>query len=283
MHGTEGIEVEEAFLQALTRPRGLGLRAGAFYWEFGKHNAFHTHQYPFIERPVVWTESSASTGCSGAAVEASWLTPLPWFAELVVTALPLAETVYGDHEAPAAVGASGRACGSSGMWARVRRSTLDCRGPPATPRTRTTRRPRPAARRFIGVDVTWKWTGSGANPRSSNCKASGCAVGMIWTTARCSTTRPVRGPRARSRRLWTGGRFDAFLPDQPAEARRRDEASATKPLPNPDTGRLPRLRAERIPGLPHRLPLTATIGGDGDNGVRHRYNFTIGSHPAHRY
>jgi len=45
MHGTDAIELEEGFAQALFLPKGLGMRAGKLYFEFGKHNVYHTHQY----------------------------------------------------------------------------------------------------------------------------------------------------------------------------------------------------------------------------------------------
>jgi len=52
------VELEEGFvtsnqLPGDIMPRGLSLKVGKFFTEFGKHNVLHTHQFPFIDRPLV--------------------------------------------------------------------------------------------------------------------------------------------------------------------------------------------------------------------------------------
>jgi len=57
------IELEEGFvtssqLPGEILPRGMGLKAGKFFTDFGKHNLLHTHQFPFIDRPLVGRSGS---------------------------------------------------------------------------------------------------------------------------------------------------------------------------------------------------------------------------------
>jgi hypothetical protein len=49
----EGVEVEEAFVTFNTLPAGLLLKAGKLRAEFGKVNRMHTHQTPWVDRPLV--------------------------------------------------------------------------------------------------------------------------------------------------------------------------------------------------------------------------------------
>ena len=169
MHGTSGVDLEEGYLQVLTVPRGLGLRAGTFLWEFGKHNSLHTHQYPFVEKPVAWTGLLGTHGLAGTAVELSWLSPLPWYAELLATTFPLTETVHGDHEIPP--NSWGQALRLRQFWDLGERATLGAglswlRGDMVHAHNVEQRQEaEEGTRYFFGADLTWKWTGTGANPR----------------------------------------------------------------------------------------------------------------------
>ncbi|MBL8786894.1 MAG: zinc-regulated TonB-dependent outer membrane receptor [Deltaproteobacteria bacterium] len=81
-----GVEVEEAYATSLGLPAGLQLRAGQFLTRFGRKNPTHPHQWAFLDQPLAFGKFFGSEGSRGLGVELSWLTPLPWYAEVVVSA-----------------------------------------------------------------------------------------------------------------------------------------------------------------------------------------------------
>ncbi|MCB9542976.1 MAG: zinc-regulated TonB-dependent outer membrane receptor, partial [Myxococcales bacterium] len=81
-----GVEVEEAYGTTLALPAGLQLRAGQFLTRFGRHNATHPHAWHFADQPLVNGKFFGGEGSRGLGVELSWLSPLPWYVELVASA-----------------------------------------------------------------------------------------------------------------------------------------------------------------------------------------------------
>jgi hypothetical protein len=80
------VEVEEAYATTLALPGNLQARAGQFLTRFGRHNPTHPHAWDFIDQPFVMTRMFGGEGNRGLGVELSWLTPLPWYAELIGSA-----------------------------------------------------------------------------------------------------------------------------------------------------------------------------------------------------
>ncbi|MCA9528884.1 MAG: zinc-regulated TonB-dependent outer membrane receptor [Myxococcales bacterium] len=81
----DGVEVEEAYGTTLGLPAGLQLRAGQFLTQFGRINSTHPHAWHFADIPLANAKFFGSDGSRGLGVELSWLTPLPWYTELVVS------------------------------------------------------------------------------------------------------------------------------------------------------------------------------------------------------
>lgn len=81
-----GVEVEEAYATTLALPAGLQVRAGQFLTRFGRANATHPHAWSFLDQPLVFGKLFGSEGSRGLGLEVSWLSPLPWYAELVASA-----------------------------------------------------------------------------------------------------------------------------------------------------------------------------------------------------
>ena len=50
--GESFLEVEEAWLETLSLPGGLSLRAGQIWTEFGRHNPTHLHAWGFVDAPL---------------------------------------------------------------------------------------------------------------------------------------------------------------------------------------------------------------------------------------
>lgn len=78
-----GVEVEEAYATTLALPVGLQARAGQFLTRFGRLNPTHPHAWRFVDQPLANGKFFGSEGARGLGAELSWLTPLPWFAEVV--------------------------------------------------------------------------------------------------------------------------------------------------------------------------------------------------------
>lgn len=81
----DGVEVEEAYATTLDLPWHLQARAGQFLTRFGRTNATHPHTWDFVDQPFALTRVFGAEGNRGLGVELSWLTPLPWYVELVAS------------------------------------------------------------------------------------------------------------------------------------------------------------------------------------------------------
>jgi hypothetical protein len=78
-----GVEVEEAYASTLTMPWGLKARAGQLLTVFGRINATHPHAWEFVDQPFYLGKVFGGEGNRGLGAELSWLTPLPWYVEIV--------------------------------------------------------------------------------------------------------------------------------------------------------------------------------------------------------
>jgi hypothetical protein len=75
------VDPEEVWVRSTNIP-GIQLKLGKIRGTFGKHGLLHTHAFPFIQAPIVMGNTIGEEGFKDAGVEASWLTPLPWFFEV---------------------------------------------------------------------------------------------------------------------------------------------------------------------------------------------------------
>jgi hypothetical protein len=78
-----GVEIEEAYGTTLALPHNLQVRAGQFLTRFGRLNATHPHSWDFVDQPFAIGRIFGAEGNRGLGVEASYLTPLPFYLELV--------------------------------------------------------------------------------------------------------------------------------------------------------------------------------------------------------
>lgn len=81
-----GVEIEEAYGTTLDLPLQLQARFGQFLTRFGRLNATHPHQWEFVDQPFAIGRVFGAEGNRGPGVELSWLSPLPWYLELVASA-----------------------------------------------------------------------------------------------------------------------------------------------------------------------------------------------------
>jgi hypothetical protein len=72
---------EEAYAITDSIP-SIQFKVGEFRALFGKHGTLHTHAFPFIQAPIIMSNTIGEEGFKNAGMEASWMTPLPWYCEL---------------------------------------------------------------------------------------------------------------------------------------------------------------------------------------------------------
>lgn len=80
-----GVEVEEAYARSLSLPGRMQVRAGQFLTRFGRLNPQHPHSWHFADQPFFAGRVFGGEGLRGLGVELSWLLPLPWYAEAIVS------------------------------------------------------------------------------------------------------------------------------------------------------------------------------------------------------
>jgi len=91
------IAVEEAYLTTLSLPADLQLKAGRFFSSFGRLNGQHPHTWDFVDAPLAHGRVLAEEVLAGPGVDLAWLAPVPWFAELHLSAQSVAP-FEGDEE-----------------------------------------------------------------------------------------------------------------------------------------------------------------------------------------
>jgi hypothetical protein len=79
--GDTEVELEEAWIQTLTLPLGLGIKAGKFYSDFGYHNVRHPHTWDFADAPLAY-EVFLGGNYGDAGVQTRWIAPTSLFFEL---------------------------------------------------------------------------------------------------------------------------------------------------------------------------------------------------------
>ena len=79
-----GIELEEVYLQTLSLPGNLQLKAGQFFAEFGRQNATHPHTWSFVDSSLVLNRMFGGDGLRNPGARVSWLAPTPFYTELML-------------------------------------------------------------------------------------------------------------------------------------------------------------------------------------------------------
>ncbi len=81
----DGIELEEAYGTTLALPGGLQVKAGQFFTAFGRNNPTHPHTWDFANKPIILGRFFGGDGMRNPGAQISWLTPLPWFSEVIIS------------------------------------------------------------------------------------------------------------------------------------------------------------------------------------------------------
>ncbi len=81
--GTQ-IELEEAYATTTALPKGLQVKAGQFFTEFGRLNPQHPHSWDFVDQPLVNGRFFGPDGLRSTGARLSWLMPTPFYSEAFV-------------------------------------------------------------------------------------------------------------------------------------------------------------------------------------------------------
>lgn len=82
-NGQTTVELEEVYLTTLELPYNLQVKAGQYFNPFGRLNSVHPHAWDFVDQPVINGRMFGPDGLRGPGAQILWLTPLPFFAELI--------------------------------------------------------------------------------------------------------------------------------------------------------------------------------------------------------
>jgi hypothetical protein len=80
--GETQVELEEAYLESLSLPGNLQLKAGHYFTEFGRQNPVHPHAWSFVDTPLVNGRFFGADGLRNPGARISWLAPTPFYSEL---------------------------------------------------------------------------------------------------------------------------------------------------------------------------------------------------------
>jgi len=104
------LNLEEAWVQTLTLPGGLGVKAGKFFSDIGYQNIRHPHTWDFVDAPLPYA-AFLGGNYSDTGAQLRWLAPTSLFVELG------GELLRGDGF-PAA-GASNDGTGANSLFGRL--------------------------------------------------------------------------------------------------------------------------------------------------------------------
>lgn len=83
--GETSVELEEAWLETVSLPGNLQLRAGQILTDFGRINTQHPHAWAFVDAPIVTGRLFGEDGLRNPGARLSWLVPTPFYSELFFT------------------------------------------------------------------------------------------------------------------------------------------------------------------------------------------------------
>jgi hypothetical protein len=82
--GESFLEVEEAWMETVSLPWNLQVRAGEVLTDFGRINTQHPHSWGFVDSPLVSARLLGPDGLRNPGAWLAWLAPTPFYTELSV-------------------------------------------------------------------------------------------------------------------------------------------------------------------------------------------------------
>ncbi len=268
-------EIEEGYVTSEQLPydllpRDTSLKLGKFFAGFGKHNLLHTHQFPFIDRPLINQTVFGDEGLKEPGLGLSYLLPTSWFSELTFQGLA------GENESLFRASEDSKPRGAYlGHWKNFfdvsDSTTLEIGNSYIAGRNSD------AGHRLsqaIGLDLTMKWR----PPQQATEK------GLIWQNEYIYFSRERdRDPSSKggglysslqyqfARNWWIQGRYDLLGVPKLDDGRKHRWSTLLALVPS------------EFSALRLQYSYLTQQQGKSVNEIMLQMNFTIGSHPAHQY
>ncbi|MSQ02083.1 MAG: hypothetical protein EXR71_09360 [Myxococcales bacterium] len=261
--GTEGIEVEEGYVQLVSIPRTT-ITIGKIKEGFGRENLTHTHALLTVDKSLVGQALLGGEGLNDVGVNAAFLLPTPWYSEILVSADRGSHAVLFNSGKPAGFGYLAH---WKNLLALSYETSVELGVSGAAGQNDDE-----GLSKLGGVDITVKSHGRGSRQRNRLIWQSelmfldrdgerGRTLGGVYSTVEYSLTS----------RVWLGGRYDYLG----IAGRDSDQAQAATAIfvYAPTEFSAVRVQAQR-----QWAPAGHTV-----DSVVGQLNFTIGAHPAHSY
>ncbi|MFQ5451210.1 MAG: hypothetical protein ACE5E9_11325 [Nitrospinaceae bacterium] len=262
------IEIEE-FIADILVINNLALRAGKFFAPFGKHNLLHTHQFPFIDAPLINAEILGKDGLNEIGGGLSALLPTTWFSEFNFQFLqgdnPLFKGPLSDDFLYLAH--------LKNLLDLTDELTLELGGSFAYGRNDNITGPYNATQ-LSGADLTFKWKPAGRERYRT----------LVWQSEFLNSSREVDKKGIYTffqyqfaRRWWVQARYDFFtIP-------RDRKAKGEKALDKHRYSALLAFVLSEFSALRLQYNYLDQFQEASEHQVLLQLNFTFGSHPAHSY
>ncbi len=91
-------EIEEAVIQTTFLPAGFQVQAGKFLSHFGRINQQHSHEWDFVDQPLIFKLALGDHGLQEKGVQVSWLAPTPFHLLAGVEAFQGGNEMLFNHE-----------------------------------------------------------------------------------------------------------------------------------------------------------------------------------------
>ncbi|MBT5550328.1 MAG: hypothetical protein HOJ79_07595 [Nitrospina sp.] len=265
VEGSTGLEVEEAIVEGVIT-RNLSFKTGKFLTSFGKHNQLHTHAFPFIDLPVVSEEILGEEGLNEVGVGGSYLLPTEWYSEFTLQLLQGDNTKQFNGPAGSDFAYLIR---QNNLWDLNDETTMELGGsyvygknslaPPSSFDNET---------HLAEADLTIKWKPAGREAYTTT----------IWQTEFIGSFREQTQKgwytlikHQFAKKWWVQGRYSGYtIPNGPNRGDKNQWSALFAWVPND-------FSAVRLQ-YNHLNQVTAD-----ENQVLLQLNFTMGSHPAHKY
>ena len=173
--GETVVELEEVYAVTTSLPKGLQVKAGQYFTEFGRINPTHPHTWDFVDQPLVSGRMFGGDGLRSVGARLSWLMPTPFYSEIFVSAQNAkgetltsfgsveGETMFGRPLAPDDVKSAGdllyvprySASFDVGETQTILVGASGAFGPNGTGAGADTS--------IVGLDAFWKWKSTRAN------------------------------------------------------------------------------------------------------------------------
>ena len=248
-------------------PENTTLKLGKFFAAFGKHNLLHTHQFPFINQPLVSQAAFGAEGLKEPGLGISYLLPTRWFSELTIQGMAGLNEELFRLKSDAKPGGAYLAHWKN-FFDLTDETTLEVGNSILAGRNSNSGHPWSEA---AGLDLTTKW-----RPSTENA--------LVWQAEYIYFNRGRDGNNSRrggglysslqyqfARRWWIQGRYDLLGIPKLDDGRKNRWSTLLAFVPS-------EFSAIRL-----QHSYTAQDRGGPLNEILLQFNFTIGSHPAHQY